>query len=103
MANSADPNLKKPTDLDLHCLQRQDISRISRTRVKSEHVGCLFQPNINPLHAELKYYHTIFEDCYPIFSPTKGAYISCKHRTAKSAVVPSFRVKTNNNGIFFCV
>ena len=24
MANSADP-VKKPTDLDLHCLQRQDI------------------------------------------------------------------------------
>ena len=26
--------LQKPTDLDLHCLQRQDISRFSRTRVK---------------------------------------------------------------------
>ena len=26
--------LQKPTDLDLHCLQRQDISRCSRTRVK---------------------------------------------------------------------
>ena len=25
--------LKKPTDLDLHCLQRQDISEFSRTRV----------------------------------------------------------------------
>ena len=24
---------KKPTDLDLHCLQRQDISRFSRTRI----------------------------------------------------------------------
>ena len=34
MANSTDPeDLKKPTDLDLHCLQRQDISRFSRTRV----------------------------------------------------------------------
>ena len=31
MANSADPD---PTDLDLHCLQRQDISGFSRTRVK---------------------------------------------------------------------
>ena len=28
--------LQKPTDLDLHCLQRQDISGFSRTRVKSE-------------------------------------------------------------------
>ena len=27
--------LQKPTDLDLHCLQRQDISGFSRTRVKS--------------------------------------------------------------------
>ena len=26
--------LKKPTDLDLHCLQRQCISGFSRTRVK---------------------------------------------------------------------
>ena len=28
--------LKKPTDLDLHCLQRQGISRVSRTRVKDK-------------------------------------------------------------------
>ena len=37
MANSADPDQlasQKPTDLDLHCLQRQDISGLSRTRVK---------------------------------------------------------------------
>ena len=27
--------LQKPTDLDLHCLQRQGISGFSRTRVKS--------------------------------------------------------------------
>ena len=33
MANSADP-YQKPTDLDLHCLQRQGISGLSRTRVK---------------------------------------------------------------------
>ena len=29
--------LQKPTDLDLHCLQRQGISGLSRTRVKSQH------------------------------------------------------------------
>ena len=37
MANSADPDLlasEKPTNLDLHCLQRQDIYGFSRTRVK---------------------------------------------------------------------
>ena len=28
--------LEKPTDLDLHCLQRQGISGISRTRVKKK-------------------------------------------------------------------
>ena len=27
--------LQKPTDLDLHCLQRQDISGFSRTRIKA--------------------------------------------------------------------
>ena len=35
MTKSADPDLKKPTDLDLHCLQRQGIPGISRTKVKS--------------------------------------------------------------------
>ena len=33
MANSADP--EKPTDLVLHCLQRQSTSEFSMTRVKS--------------------------------------------------------------------
>ena len=35
MANSADSDqlASKPTDLDLHCLQRWAISRLSRTRV----------------------------------------------------------------------
>ena len=40
MANSADSDqlastdlVKKPTDLDLHCLQRQGISGFSMTRV----------------------------------------------------------------------
>ena len=35
MTNSADPDLKKPTDWDLHCLQRQGISWFSKTRVKN--------------------------------------------------------------------
>ena len=34
MSNSAGPD-QKPTDLDLHCLQRQDISGFSRTRVNN--------------------------------------------------------------------
>ena len=34
MANSAVP-VQKPTDLDLHCLQWQDISGLSRRRVKT--------------------------------------------------------------------
>ena len=37
MSNSAGPDQmasSDPTDLDLHCLQRQGISRLSRTRVK---------------------------------------------------------------------
>ena len=36
MANCAHPDqLKTPTYLNLHCLQRQDMSEFSRTRVKS--------------------------------------------------------------------
>ena len=34
MANKADPE-QKPTDLDIHCLQKQGISRFSRTRVNT--------------------------------------------------------------------
>ena len=38
MTNSADPDqVKKPTDLDLHFLQRQGLSGFSRTRVKKIH------------------------------------------------------------------
>ena len=41
--------LLQPTDLDLHCLQRQDISGFSRTRVKSvllPKLGQLFKERI---------------------------------------------------------
>ena len=34
MTNNADPELQKPTDLDLHYFQKQSISGFSRIRVK---------------------------------------------------------------------
>ena len=37
MTNSADPDQltsSEPNDLDLHCLQKQGVSGISRTRIK---------------------------------------------------------------------
>ena len=37
--------LQKPTDLDLHCLQRQGISGFSRTRVNT-HVPCICHHHI---------------------------------------------------------
>ena len=37
--------LKKPTDLELHCLQRQCISGLSRTRVKYFLYGCFYPVN----------------------------------------------------------
>ena len=38
MANSADPDqLASSTDLDIHCLQRQDVSGFSTTRVKTRY------------------------------------------------------------------
>ena len=61
MANSADPDqlatLQKPTNLDLHCLQRQVISWISRTRVKLqyfEQLG-LGEQSIDLHHMEIPY------------------------------------------------
>ena len=58
MANSADPDQlasEKPTDLDLHFLQRQGIFKFRRTGVKSgvvltvkiEYGKCLKMSNIN--------------------------------------------------------
>ena len=53
MTNSADPDqlafeeanwFQKPTDLDLHCLQRQGISRISMTRVNLKYLQVDFIP-----------------------------------------------------------
>ena len=40
---SADPDqlLKKPSDLALHCLQRQGISGISMMRVNKDHLVCV--------------------------------------------------------------
>ena len=48
MGNSADPDhmAQKPTDLDLHCLQRQGISWFSRTMVKSAHMHSHIRPSI---------------------------------------------------------
>ena len=46
MANSADPDqlfFQKPTDLDLHLLQRQGISGFSRTRVKFCDLDLIFK------------------------------------------------------------
>ena len=44
--------LQKPTDLDLHCLQRQGISGFSRTRVKapySSKIDIFIQERLNKL------------------------------------------------------
>ena len=41
MANSADLD-QKPTNLDLHYLQRQDIEGFSRTRVKGEYLAIYY-------------------------------------------------------------
>ena len=45
MANSADLD-QKPTDMDLHCLQKQDISRISRTRGNWVVKGCMINGSL---------------------------------------------------------
>ena len=39
--------LQKPTDLGLHCLQRQDISGFSRTRVNINDLHCLQKQDIS--------------------------------------------------------
>ena len=45
MANSADPD-QKPTGLDLHCLQRQDMSGFSRTKVNTTVIIYLLKGSI---------------------------------------------------------
>ena len=61
MTNSADPDQLvslKPTDLDLHCLQRQGISGFSRTRVEID--------SKDPVRKSKKYFsysYFFFETC----------------------------------------
>ena len=43
--------LQKPTDLDLHCLQRQGISGFSRTRVKSSQLSEAEGKQVCPGHS----------------------------------------------------
>ena len=50
--------LKKPTDLDLHCLQKKGtgISRFSRTRVKEYHLKLVCTDNVNVQSDETSLY-----------------------------------------------
>ena len=57
MTNGADPDLQKPTDLDLHCLQRQGISGIMKT--------CLY--NFDPLKPHFYMVKLGFTGVYIIF------------------------------------
>ena len=55
--NTALERLKKPSDLDLHCLQKQDISRFSRTRVKT---GLYVNPTLAGIFRNIsKYNHAV--------------------------------------------
>ena len=58
MANNADSDQlasSEPIDLDLHCLQRQDISGFSRTRVKQRNVfWCLKSQGSEGRHCKKK-------------------------------------------------
>ena len=61
MANSADPDQlasSAPTDLDLHCLQREGISRFSRTRVNQTLLVGIKLLNLQVSTLE-------FTECYP--------------------------------------
>ena len=73
MKNSEEPEqlasewlFQKPTDLGLHCLQRQGMSGVSRTRVK---------------HTCSKVLNPKNETCgYSLEVPYPGAYNVCTHK-----------------------
>ena len=67
--------LQKPTDLDLHCLQRQGISRFSRTRVKWA-TSWQNQQNGNYVHPAKT---QITLGIHPVWSET----LLCAHWVAK--------------------
>ena len=52
--------LQKPTDLDLHCLQRQGISGLSRTRVNIEHLSVIHPSILSFLNDKLNKCQWIF-------------------------------------------
>ena len=84
MANSADPDqLAKPTDLDLHCLQRQGISGFSRTRIyKSSDVYCIITVTfyIFCLHSTIHYLLVIF------FSSLQKLFCGCSSKLSKCSI-----------------
>ena len=78
MTNSADPDqLKKPTDLDLHCLQRQGISGFSRTRVNLQHMRYpYFKGEKTPfIHTKKHTYASIQSDCQTVMPPAHKNHI----------------------------
>ena len=85
--------LQKPTDLDLHCLQRQDISGFSRTRVKKKKI--LHKKNL--LWVLLS--HNLFCFCFIFPQSTHGiriilfrdaAHIAYIHVEAKISIQATF-------------
>ena len=84
MANSADPDqiassgmkFQKPTDLDLHCLQKQDISRFSRTRVNCRQFWSyndLFSQRKKRLIPYICIYHN-YMDCRTCVDPDQDLH-----------------------------
>ena len=88
MATNVDRDqLKKPTDLDLHCLQRQCISRFSRTRVKK---SCLCNCIMSYTESHNNQYYTKkIKKKLDADSCMKLSAFGCTHNNAAATELPS--------------
>ena len=83
--------LQKPTDLDLHCLQRQGISGFSRTRVTHKSTFsegnkyCVFLPHLNAGKIDLKPLVSYTTDCSKVMVLVLAVRVALWHNGAGSA------------------
>ena len=86
--------LQKPTDLDLHCLQKQGLSGLSRTRDKNFSISVLYKILFLTFHREIQQYF-FFQNVLLIWNPVKRMdTLSREFTLSKLFSLPSERGST---------
>ena len=92
--------LQKPTDLDLHCLQRQGISRFSKTRIKMPHPLLISSQSNHLIQAHDTNLHTVLtcNDKQCRYRSPTDLDLLCKGRAYSSTAGPALKSITHVPG-----